>query len=52
MADVITRFRLETNQFDSALRNAANGLTNITKQLSIAGKDFDKFAQKHVESAR
>ena len=52
MADVITRFKLETNQFDSALRNAANGLTNITKQLSLAGKDFDKFAQKHVESAR
>ena len=52
MADVITRFKLETNQFDSALRDAANGLTNITKQLSLAGKDFDKFAQKHVESAR
>ena len=52
MADVITRFKLETNQFDSALRNAANGLTDITKQLSLAGKDFDKFAQKHVESAR
>ena len=52
MADVITRFKLETNQFDSALRNASNGLVNITKQLSLAGKDFDKFAQKDIEVAR
>ena len=52
MADVITRFKLETNQFDSALRDASNGLSNITKQLTLAGKDFEKFAAKHVETAR
>ena len=52
MADVITRFKLETNQFDSALRNASNSLVNITKQLSLAGKDFDKFAQEDIEVAR
>lgn len=52
MADVITRFKLETTQYDSALRDAAKGLVDLTKTLSIAGKDFDRFAQKSVEQAR
>lgn len=52
MADVITRFKLETTQYDSALRDAAKGLVDLTNTLSIAGKDFDRFAQKSVEQAR
>ena len=52
MGDVITRFRLETNQWDSALRDASQGLANLTKQLTLAGNDFNKFAQKDVEVAR
>lgn len=52
MADVITRFKLETTQYDSALRDASSELSRLTKHLQIAGKDFDKFAQQHVEAAR
>jgi len=52
MADVITRFRLETNQFDSKLRDASQEMSKLSQQLQIAGKDFDRFAQKHVEAAK
>ena len=52
MAEVITRFKLETTQYDSALRDAANSLSKLSDQLAIAGKDFEKFAQKHVDVAR
>lgn len=51
MADVITRFKLETTQYDSKLRDASRSLADLTRHLSIAGKDFDAFAQKHVASA-
>lgn len=50
--DVITRFKLETTQWDSKLRDSAKGLKSLTEQLSFAGNDFDRFAQKHVEAAR
>ena len=52
MAEVITRFKLETTQYDSALRDAANSLSKLSGQLAMAGKDFDKFAQNSVEQAR
>lgn len=52
MGDVITRFRLETNQFDSKLRDASQEMSKLSQQLQIAGKDFDRFAQKHVEAAK
>lgn len=52
MADVITRFRLETNQFDSKLRDASQEMAKLSQHLQMAGNDFDKFAQKHVEAAR
>lgn len=52
MAEVITRFKLETSQFDSKLRDASKGMADLVKHLSIAGKDFDKFAQGSIEQAR
>ena len=52
MADVITRFKLETTQYDSKLRDAAKGLSELSGKLQLAGKDFDRFAQKDVEFAR
>ena len=52
MADVITRFKLETTQYDSKLRDASKGLADITKQASLAGNEFAKFTQKNVEAAR
>lgn len=52
MADVITRFKLETTQYDSKLRDASKALAGISKQAEMAGKDFEKFANKNVEAAR
>lgn len=52
MADVITRFKLETNQFDSKLRDASQEMAKLSQHLQMAGNDFDRFAQKHVEAAR
>lgn len=52
MADVITRFKLETTQYDSKLRDAAKGLSEFAHKASMAGKDFDKFTKGNVEAAR
>lgn len=52
MADVITRFKLETTQFDSKLRDSAKSVADLTSKLMIAGKDFDRFAEKNVEAAK
>ena len=52
MAEVITRFKLETTQYDSKLRDAAKGLTEVTHQAALAGNEFGKFTQKNVEAAR
>ncbi|MBQ4388003.1 MAG: hypothetical protein II822_10430 [Prevotella sp.] len=52
MADVITRFKLETTQYDSKLRDAAKGLADYTKQAMMAGNEFGKFTQKNADAAR
>lgn len=52
MAEVITRFKLETTQYDSKLRDAAKGLSDYTKQAMMAGNEFSKYTQKNVEAAR
>ena len=52
MADVITRFKLETTQYDSKLRDASKGLADITRQATLANNEFGKYTQKSVEAAR
>lgn len=52
MADVITRFKLETSQYDSKLRDASKELADIGKKAAEAGKDFDKFTKGSIESAK
>ena len=52
MADVITRFKLETTQYDSKLRDAAKSLKDFSHVASMSGKDFDRFTQKNIEVAR
>ena len=52
MADVITRFKLETTQYDSKLRDAAKGISSITRQAELAGQGFNNFSQKSIEAAR
>lgn len=52
MADVVTRFKIETTQFDSKLRDTAKALQGIARQASLGGKDFNGFGQKSIEAAR
>lgn len=52
MADVITRFKLDTTQYDSKLRDAAKSLVEYTRDATLAGNEFGKFTQKNVEAAR
>ena len=52
MADVITRFKLETTQYDSKLREASKKLSDFTKEATTYGNEFSKFTQKNIEAAR
>ena len=52
MADVITRFKLETTQYDSKLRDAAKSLSDYAKQATLAGNEFGKLTEKNVEAAK
>lgn len=52
MADVITRFKLETTQYDSKLRDESNRLAEFTRKVSVAGKEFDRFAASQVDAVR
>ena len=50
--DVITRFRLETTQYDSKLRDASKALAEYTRQTSLAGKSFADYSKDMVKSAQ
>ena len=50
--DVITRFRLETTQFDSKLRDTAKTLQDIARTAQSGGKNFNDFSKKSIEAAR
>ena len=50
--DVITRFKLETTQYDSKLKTAAKELADFGKTAKSSGRDFDDFTRKQVEAAR
>ena len=52
MADVITRFKLETTQYESRLRDATNGLKEVIHQTELAGNDFKEFSSRAIEAAR
>jgi hypothetical protein len=52
MADVITRFKLETTQYDSKLRDSVKSMKDMVHMAELAGKDFKEFSDKAIESAR
>ena len=52
MADVITRFKLETTQYDSKLRDAAKGLNEFIRVAENGGKGFTEFSQKSIQAAK
>lgn len=52
MADVITRFKLETTQYDSKLRDASRQLAEYAREANYAGKEFDTFSKEQEDAAR
>jgi len=52
MAEVITRFKLETTQYESKLRDASKSLAEFSNQAELAGKDFEKFTSASADAAR
>lgn len=52
MAEVITRFKLETTQYDSALRNASQQLAEYGRKAMAAGNEFQKFTQGQASAAK
>ena len=52
MTDVITRFKLETTQYESALRDATKWMKDVVHQTELAGNDFKEFSNRAIEAAR
>ena len=52
MADVITRFKLETSQYDSKLRDTVKNLKEVVHMNELAGKDFREFSDAAIQAAR
>ena len=52
MAEVITRFKLETTQYDSKLRDASKSLSEFARNAASAGEDFSKLSKESIEAAQ
>lgn len=50
--DVITRFKLETTAFDSAIKRASKELSDYSKTATQAKDGFNQFTKSNVEAAR
>ena len=50
--DVITRFKLETTQYDSKIKNAAKELSDVAKAAKSAGADFERFTKDSLDAAK
>ena len=50
--DVITRFKLESTQYDSKIKNAAKELSDVAKAAKSAGSDFERFTKDQLAAAR
>jgi len=52
MGDVITKFKLETTQYESKLRDSIKQMSEFSRQAALAGNEYGKFTQKNVEAAK
>ena len=50
--DVITRFKLETTQYDSKIKQAAKELSDYSKTATQAKEGFNQFTKANVEAAK
>ena len=51
-SDVITRLKMETTQYDSKLRDAAQKLKEFGREADKAGADFQKLSKENMELAK
>lgn len=51
-SDVITRLKMETTQYDSKLRDAAQKLKDFGREADKAGADFQKLSKDNMELAK
>ena len=52
MGDVITRFKLETAQYDSKLRDATDRMKELMRSVQVAGGSLNDLSAKDKELAR
>lgn len=52
MADVITRFKLETTQYDSKLRDATTRLRDLVRNVQVAGGSLNDLSKEDKELAK
>ena len=50
--DIITRFKLETTAFDSAIKKAAKELSDYSKTATQAKEGFNQFTKGNIEAAK
>ncbi len=50
--DIITRFKLETTAFDSAIKKASKELSDYSKTATQAKEGFNQFTKSNVDAAR
>ena len=50
--DIITRFKLETTAFDSAIKKASKELSDYSKTATKAKEGFNEFTKSNVDAAR
>ena len=50
--EVITRFKLETTAFDSAIKKASKDLSDYSKTATQAKEGFNQFTKSEVDAAR
>lgn len=52
MADVITRLKIDSKEYDSKIKRAESGLLSLENSLKKAGKDFTQADKSAVQFAR
>ena len=52
MADVITRLKVDSKEYDSKIKRAESGLLSLENSLKKAGKDFTQADKSAVQFAR
>ena len=52
MSDVITKFKLETTQYDSKLRDATDRMKDLMRAVQVAGGSMNDLSAKDKEGHR